>query len=336
MDSSASRHGATDLALLDGLAGDADTGFAVVDAEEGTLLWANGTALRLLDSRVAIGGPWSIRGDIDGRIELGTGRTVSIDATRGRLGGTETTLYVLAPAVGDAPARTGPMWDEHTRLLSATGLVQRAQRIVGSPATLVLIEVEDPISLYEHHGEGHAEAVVRAIAGRIEHRTRDVDLVARWDRDRFVVLVGTHQVDPLIGRLQDALAPPLHAGGATIPVRTTIAAISATGAWDVDELVGAAVDAARRQRSSRFTGLALTLFVEERDETTRRMVQRITRLGAHDIEVVTRLDDLDRFLAAAVATTPTLEVASGEVTARLVGADDPDEIARFLQTAVCD
>jgi diguanylate cyclase (GGDEF)-like protein len=100
----------------------------------------------------------------------------------------------------------------------AAQALRRAQRR-GDHLAVVLLDLDGFKSLNDRHGHAAGDGVLREVAQRARHATRDTDLVARLGGDEFVVLLeasGEDAVQSAVTRLRRALdVSPLFDGPST-------------------------------------------------------------------------------------------------------------------------
>lgn len=95
----------------------------------------------------------------------------------------------------------------------------------GEPFALAYIDIDGFKGVNDGHGHAAGDELLKAIAARIDARTRGSDTVARLGGDEFAVLLhGAGEADGALARCQalcDAVAEPysLEVGGARVPAR---------------------------------------------------------------------------------------------------------------------
>ena len=108
---------------------------------------------------------------------------------------------------------------------------------------LIVIDLDGFKDVNDLRGHGAGDAVLRALARRLETIMRASDTVARVGGDEFVVLsLGTEDDDQaaaLVGRLRHALRRPFHHDGTTIEIDGSIGwAVFPTDGAGAEELLG--------------------------------------------------------------------------------------------------
>lgn len=97
-----------------------------------------------------------------------------------------------------------------------TGAVARSQRS-GHPLAVTFIDLDDFKTTNDTCGHAIGDALLQAVAQRMEGASRGGDLVARLGGDEFVVVAedvsGAHEALQLARRLLEAIAVPIEVGG---------------------------------------------------------------------------------------------------------------------------
>ncbi len=105
-------------------------------------------------------------------------------------------------------------------------LLARAQR--GEPFTLLLVDLDKFKQVNDEQGHDAGDALLVAVAARLQAAVREVDLVARLGGDEFAVLLaGTAQlqaVDGVCRRIIEGLRLPVEHQGATLLTSASIGA----------------------------------------------------------------------------------------------------------------
>ena len=107
-------------------------------------------------------------------------------------------------------------------------LVQSAGRAArgGQPLLVLALDLDRFKGINDTFGHAAGDEVLREFARRLRHSVFDVDLVGRIGGDEFVVLVeinASAAVGEIIARrIVEAMAAPMHVGGQTLQVATSI------------------------------------------------------------------------------------------------------------------
>jgi len=114
--------------------------------------------------------------------------------------------------------------DPLTGLANRTGLAQGATRMLAdhSPHALMLLDLDRFKPINDAHGHDAGDAVLRAVAARLQAQVRAGDIVARLGGDEFVVLLAAplpdDQLAALARRLDAAVRQPVDFQGQALTV----------------------------------------------------------------------------------------------------------------------
>ncbi len=134
-------------------------------------------------------------------------------ALSGRIQGmraTQLELRLRAAHLAEAAA-TDPL----TGLSNRSGLAQGAARVLedGAPHALMLLDLDRFKPINDEHGHDAGDAVLRAVAERLQAHMRAGDIVARLGGDEFVILLAgqlsDERLDILAQRLERAVRQPV-------------------------------------------------------------------------------------------------------------------------------
>jgi diguanylate cyclase (GGDEF)-like protein/PAS domain S-box-containing protein len=118
----------------------------------------------------------------------------------------------------------------------------------GTPVALMFCDLDGFKPVNDAYGHQVGDAVLTEVADRIHSVVRDTDTAARLGGDEFAVLVeGVDDLGLLTSvaeRLVDAIAEPVHAGGATASVGISIGLVVASERCQEADALVAAADAA--------------------------------------------------------------------------------------------
>lgn len=95
--------------------------------------------------------------------------------------------------------------DMLTGLLNRRGFFAARDSSRPHEAALAVIDIDGLKSVNDHHGHPAGDAFIVAVAQRLKTQFRDVDLVARWGGDEFLIEISAPAADALLS-LERALA----------------------------------------------------------------------------------------------------------------------------------
>ncbi len=116
--------------------------------------------------------------------------------------------------------------------------VKRARRY-RRPLALLVIAIDNLPAVIESHGQAAGDAVVQAVAVRLQSRLRDIDLLSRYGEDEFMALLveGDHASAHYVAtRCQRSVAET--------PITTTLGLLSVTASAGLASLADRHTDAA--------------------------------------------------------------------------------------------
>ncbi len=310
--------------VLQGLAGDAGVGMALLRTTDGAVLWANAACARVLgvpDIRDVVLGIPDRTGTTT--LDLADGRTVRLDLSAGTLEG-EPTLLVVLHDITDERTRQAAFaaeaaTDPGTGVPNKRGLRRAVETIDRhGPVTVVFVDLDRFKAINDVHGHEVGDAVLRAVAGRLDNLARDADVVARWGGDEFVlVTAGAQAGESLAARIGAVLVEPMQAGGQRIDVEASVGWASSSGGWDLDELVAEAdrsMFVAKRRRR-----VKARLYVRDGERSARTVDLVRRHLGDRELEVIDVRDHPQRLEEDRIVVTPTLRVHGAGAVRELIG-----------------
>ena len=118
--------------------------------------------------------------------------------------------------------------DPLTGLANRAGLAQGAARLLddGAPHALMLLDLDRFKPINDEHGHDAGDAVLRAVAERLQAQMRAGDIVARLGGDEFVILLAGQLPDErlavLAQRLEGAVQQPVTFHGRSLGVAVSI------------------------------------------------------------------------------------------------------------------
>lgn len=143
-----------------------------------------------------------------------------------------------------------------TLLMDRLGHSLAVRHRFGRSAAVVFLDVDGLKSINDSYGHAAGDALLRAVAERLRHAVRSLDMVARLGGDEFAILLdevhGPADVDLVIERVERALADPvpLPAGASTVPAASIGVAWVVAADSDPAEVVARA-DAAMYEQKRR-------------------------------------------------------------------------------------
>lgn len=108
------------------------------------------------------------------------------------------------------------------------------------PAGALFVDLDRFKAVNDSLGHHVGDAVLSAVASRIEHMTRDDDVVARVGGDEFVVLcrgLGSTELEATRQRLEDAVSQPIGLDNGRVSVSVSIGVSMAYSADDLKSLI---------------------------------------------------------------------------------------------------
>lgn len=103
--------------------------------------------------------------------------------------------------------------------------VRRSQRF-GFPFSLLLCDIDGFQEINDRHGHAVGDEVLRHVAWRLARTLRDVDVIARYGGDEFVLILPHTDVDaalPVAERLREVIAyMPVRAVDLEVPVTASL------------------------------------------------------------------------------------------------------------------
>jgi diguanylate cyclase (GGDEF)-like protein len=144
--------------------------------------------------------------------------------------------------LGDSDPLTGVATPRvlHERLRNAVDRRLRSP----APLAVLLVDLDHFASVNADHGSDAGDAVLRAVAARLQSFVRTEDTVARLGADVFAVLVdnpGAGSVGALGERVRAAVGLPVDVGrGTVVQVDASVAVVVSDGAHDAEVLLAEA------------------------------------------------------------------------------------------------
>jgi diguanylate cyclase (GGDEF)-like protein/PAS domain S-box-containing protein len=137
------------------------------------------------------------------------------------------------------------------RLRQATARLRRGT----SSLTVAFLDLDGFKEVNDTYGHKAGDGVLVEVANRLTTAVRDVDTVARFAGDEFVIVCETvpdADCSEVIARVHAALAPPIAIGASTVQVGASIGCITTTEPdVSIEELLAVADQAMYRQKRSR-------------------------------------------------------------------------------------
>jgi diguanylate cyclase (GGDEF)-like protein/PAS domain S-box-containing protein len=100
-------------------------------------------------------------------------------------------------------------------------LARRKRRDGGSVAAL-FVDLDHFKPVNDEHGHAVGDALLVEVGARLRSTVREVDTVARFGGDEFIVLCHTDDVSVLAGRINESLTAPFTVGGHSLRVSASI------------------------------------------------------------------------------------------------------------------
>jgi diguanylate cyclase (GGDEF)-like protein len=113
--------------------------------------------------------------------------------------------------------------DPLTNIRNRHGFLESIRNILcgGDTSVLALVEIDHFALIVDHFGETQSDAVITAVAKRLEDGLRRTDIVARWDGVQFTILLTDTLLDEaraIMERLRTSFALDESLGGQGWPV----------------------------------------------------------------------------------------------------------------------
>jgi diguanylate cyclase (GGDEF)-like protein len=189
-------------------------------------------------------------------VPLGFGAGVVLGAAWARLRAARSTPTPLPWWFGDSDPLTGLPTPRvfHDRLRHAVARRLRSP----TPLAVLLVDLDNFSRVNNDHGHDAGDAVLRAVAERLQNCVRTEDTVARLSADVFGVLVddpGAGPVAVLGERVRVAVGLPVPLGkGRVVQIGASIAVVVSDGGHDAEALLAEAdqkIDDIKRSGSGR-------------------------------------------------------------------------------------
>ena len=148
---------------------------------------------------------------------------IALSSRIGRMRSSQAELHLRAMRLAQA-ATTDPL----TGLANRAGLLQGADHSLASTDTqaLLLLDLDRFKQVNDMHGHGAGDALLCAVARRLQAHIRDGDIAARLGGDEFVLLLEgqltDERLDVLALRLADAVRQPVEFQGLALSVGVSI------------------------------------------------------------------------------------------------------------------
>ena len=141
-------------------------------------------------------------------------------------------------------------FDSLTGLPNRAGLPQRIEtaidraRTSGRPGALLFCDLDAFKPINDTYGHAIGDQVLVVVAKRLQAQVRTVDAAVRFGGDEFVIVaddIDEPRLAELLDRLREAVAAPIHIGGATYAVTVTVGSVPIRGdETSTEELIMAA------------------------------------------------------------------------------------------------
>ena len=133
--------------------------------------------------------------------------------------------------------------------------LDRAER-TGGRTTVLFCDLDGFKQVNDLHGHAAGDAVLVAVADRLQQQVRTVDCVARLGGDEFAVLLeDPSDPETVVARIEGAMTVPVRVGGSEVRVRTSVGVAHAHGAGEgTDQLVSDADHAMYRVKQANKRG----------------------------------------------------------------------------------
>jgi diguanylate cyclase (GGDEF)-like protein len=133
-------------------------------------------------------------------------------------------------------------FDSLTGLANRHQFQQRLSALVGSPCTLLLLDLDNFKAANDRYGHATGDKVLQIVANRFKAQTRQGDVLARLGGDEFALIArgesGVEVLADLAYRLIDCLRVPLSIDGVQVKVGTSVGIATASdGLGDPDALL---------------------------------------------------------------------------------------------------
>jgi len=78
--------------------------------------------------------------------------------------------------------------NKQAMLKSIEDEVARVNRF-GDPFSVIIVHMDNLIDIDEHYGQDSCDYVLKTIAGILQSKIRKIDIIARWDDNKFLILI---------------------------------------------------------------------------------------------------------------------------------------------------
>lgn len=168
-----------------------------------------------------------------------------------------------------APSAQGP-WAEDVLYDPLTGLpgrlLQRAHLVhalrratrAGTQVAVLFLDLDDFRDVNERLGRELGDQVLIVLAARLQACLRGTDLTARLEGDEFAIvcedITDPRDLEMVTRRVREALAVPLHVGGAVVEVRASVGTALSAGTDQPGALLNLADRAMAAQKAAHQEG----------------------------------------------------------------------------------